>query len=230
MGKLLSYIGQMNGMSKALLGFIAAALSLLPIAALSQSRTDKAGAFDYYVLALSWSPSWCALEGDRRGSEQCDAALDHGFVVHGLWPQYEHGWPSNCTTSERDPSRRQTRDMADIMGSSGSAWHQWKKHGRCSGLSALDYFSHLRAAFASIKRPSVLRQISAPLDIPPSVIEAAFLEVNPGMSPDGVTITCKSGLIMEARICMTRELELRQCGRDVRRDCSARSVIVTPIR
>lgn len=226
----MSYIGQMNGMSKALLGFIAAALSLLPIAVLAETRAGKAGVFDYYVLALSWSPSWCALEGDRRGSEQCDASLDHGFVVHGLWPQYETGWPASCTTSERDPSRRQTRDMADIMGSSGSAWHQWKKHGRCSGLSASEYFAHLRTAFASIERPPVLRQINEPLRVPPSVIEAAFLEVNPEMSPDGVTITCKSGMVMEARICLTKELDLRQCGQDVRRDCSAKSVLVNPIQ
>ena len=39
-------------------------------------------------------------------------------------------------TAERDPSRRESQQMADIMGSGGLAWHQWQKHGRCSGLSA----------------------------------------------------------------------------------------------
>ena len=29
---------------------------------------EKPGQFDYYVLALSWSPNWCAREGDARAS------------------------------------------------------------------------------------------------------------------------------------------------------------------
>ena len=69
-------------------------------------------------------------------SPQCDPARDLGWVLHGLWPQYEDGWPSFCRTAERDPTRRETAAMADIMGTSGLAWYQWKKHGRCAGLSA----------------------------------------------------------------------------------------------
>lgn len=57
---------------------------------------ERAGDFDYYVLSLSWSPNWCATTGDHRESEQCDPARDLGWVVHGLWPQYESGWPSYC--------------------------------------------------------------------------------------------------------------------------------------
>ncbi len=41
----------------------------LTMAALpASSETNKAGEFDYYVLALSWSPNWCALEGDSKNS------------------------------------------------------------------------------------------------------------------------------------------------------------------
>ncbi|MFT6169429.1 MAG: ribonuclease T2, partial [Celeribacter sp.] len=36
---------------------------------------ERAGDFDYYVLAMSWSPTWCALEGDDRNSPQCDRQL-----------------------------------------------------------------------------------------------------------------------------------------------------------
>ena len=61
----------------------------------------KPGQFDYYVLALSWSPNWCAREGDARRSDQCDPRHDHGWVLHGLWPQYHKGWPSFCQTIER---------------------------------------------------------------------------------------------------------------------------------
>ena len=105
------------------------ALSALPLMA----SDDRAGAFDYYVLALSWSPNWCALEGDRREAEQCDTRHAYGWTLHGLWPQYHRGYPSFCRTRERQPSRTMTAEMVDIMGSSGLAWHQWRKHGFVRG-------------------------------------------------------------------------------------------------
>ena len=85
---------------------------------------ERAGAFDYYVMALSWTPNWCRLEGDAKDAELCETSS--GWSLHGLWPQYEKGWPSFCRTSERDPSRRDTAAQADLFGASGFAWHQWK--------------------------------------------------------------------------------------------------------
>jgi ribonuclease T2 len=66
---------------------------------------ERAGDFDYYVMALSWSANWCAATGDARDDPQCDAGRGINFVLHGLWPQYEDGWPSFCRTTERDPQR-----------------------------------------------------------------------------------------------------------------------------
>ncbi|MCY4180184.1 MAG: ribonuclease T2 [Litoreibacter sp.] len=191
---------------------------------------ERAGEFDYYVMALSWSPNWCALEGDARGSDQCDPRHDHGWILHGLWPQFEQGWPSYCNTSARNPSRGQTGAMADIMGTGGLAWHQWKKHGRCSGLSSEDYFALSREAYASVTRPPLLRRLEEPVKLPASVIEDAFLEVNPDLRATGITITCKKQYIQEARICFTKSLEMRQCGVDVRRDCDQNDAVFAPIR
>ena len=191
---------------------------------------ERAGDFDYYVLALSWSPTWCALEGDRRGSPQCDDEANFGWVLHGLWPQYEQGWPSYCKTSERNPSRNDTAAMADIMGSSGSAWHQWNKHGRCSGLSYDDYYALARDAYESVTRPQVFRQLSRAVELPASVIEDAFLEDNPTLSADGITVTCKAGRIQEIRICLTQALKPRTCTGSVARDCQMQDALFSPIR
>ena len=191
---------------------------------------EKAGEFDYYVMALSWSPNWCALEGDAKGSDQCEARHDHGWILHGLWPQFERGWPSYCKTSFRNPSRSDTGAMADIMGTGGLAWHQWNKHGRCSGLTSADYFSLSRAAYDSVTRPEVFRKLDRSVKLPASVVEEAFLKANPQLTPDGVTITCKSSFIQEARICLTRELEPRVCGRDVIHDCTQTKAQFDPIR
>lgn len=191
---------------------------------------DRPGAFDYYVLALSWSPTWCALDGDARGAEQCTDAADTGWVLHGLWPQHDRGWPEHCQTAERAPSRAMTRDMADIMGSSGLAWHQWKKHGSCTGLSARDYYALSRDAFASITRPDVFRKLSQPVRVPARVVEQAFLKANPRLGPDGITITCRAGRIQEARICLSKALVPIACGVDTRRDCTLSDALFDPIR
>ncbi|MFO8126784.1 ribonuclease T2 family protein [Yoonia sp.] len=194
------------------------------------SAQDRAGDFDYYVMSLSWSANWCALEGDARSSEQCDPSADFGWILHGLWPQYEQGYPANCATSESPPSRSDTSAMADIMGTSGLAWHQWRKHGVCSGLSADAYFALSRRAFGRTTRPQVFRALTEEVTLPASLIEEAFLQDNPTLEADQITITCKSGFIQEARICLTRDLEFRDCGRDVIRDCTLTNAQFNPMR
>lgn len=210
--------------------FLVSALLALVLAAPALAEGEKAGEFDYYVLALSWSPNWCAIEGDAKQSPQCDAREDHGWILHGLWPQFHRGWPSYCRTTERAPSRTMTADMADIMGTSGLAWHQWKKHGTCSGLSAQGYFDLSRAAYTSIERPQILRKLDKSVRLPAHLIEEVFLKENPGLSPDGLTITCKQGYIQEARICLSRDLEPVPCGRDVIKDCTLDNALFDPVR
>ena len=203
---------------------------ILFLPTLSQAQTHRPGVFDYYVLALSWSPNWCAVEGDAKGSDQCDARHDHGWVLHGLWPQYHRGWPDFCATAERPPSRAMTAAMADIMGTSGLAWHQWRKHGSCSGLSAAGYFALSRQAYDSIVRPEVFRRLDRSVRLPASVVEEAFLKANPSFEPDGLTVTCRDGHIQEVRICLSRALSPVPCGQDVVRDCSLRDALFHPVR
>lgn len=196
----------------------------------ARAEGERAGEFDYYVLSLSWSAAWCALEGDARADPQCDDGRGLTFVLHGLWPQDEAGWPSYCRTAERDPTRAMTAAMADIMGGAGLAFYQWKKHGRCSGLSAEDYYRTARQAYESIMVPEFFEDVARPLTLPASVIEDAFIEANPGLKRDQITITCKDGLIQEARICLTPELEPRRCGSDVIRDCRLSDAVLEPVR
>jgi ribonuclease T2 len=205
-------------------------LVFLALAAPAFADGERAGDFDYYVLSLSWSPNWCALEGDAEDSPQCDPARDLGWVLHGLWPQYDDGWPSFCRTAERDPTRRETAAMADIMGTSGLAWYQWKKHGRCAGLPPEDYFALARDAYGRVNLPDVFMRLDRSVRLPASVVEEAFLEANPGWEADTVTITCRSDRIQEARVCLTKDLEPRTCGADVVRDCRMQDALFDPVR
>ncbi|MEM1129170.1 MAG: ribonuclease T2 [Pseudomonadota bacterium] len=202
---------------------------LATLASAPTAQADTAGDFDFYVLALSWSPTWCALEGDARDAEQCHPDRDHGWTLHGLWPQYEVGYPADCRTDKRDPSRQQSGDMADIMGSGGLAWYQWKKHGRCTGLDGPDYYALSRLAYDRVARPEVLRQLDRTVSLPASVVEEAFLEANPDLAGDMIRVTCEAGRIDEIRVCLTRELEPRACSSDMAPDCTLERAILDPI-
>src|ERR1700760_3775756 len=119
------------------------------------SRQNAPGAFDFYVLSLSWSPSYCA-ESEERGnggrSQQCNGR-PFSFVVHGLWPQYESGYPEYCEQPSPRLPRNIMTSMLDLMPAPGLIYNEWDKHGTCSGLSSKAYFETIRKARAAIKIP-----------------------------------------------------------------------------
>ncbi len=188
------------------------------------------GQFDYYVLALSWSSGWCKTTGDARHDAQCAPGKGYTFTLHGLWPQDERDYPQDCPPTQRDPSRAQTAAMADIMASPGLAWHEWQKHGRCTGLPAQTYFETARRAYRSITIPPILARITRPLNVAPDVIEQAFLQANPGLTPAMMSVSCEHGVITEARICLTKTLTPRTCSPEVARGCPLPSADLEPVR
>lgn len=225
---------QITPILTALLATVISAAVAIAVAIVSPSTAradgERAGDFDYYVMALSWSPTWCALTGDARNDPQCDPREAFSFVLHGLWPQFEQGYPSYCRTSQRDPSRGQSAAMEDVMGSDGTAWYQWKKHGRCAGIPATDYYANMRKAYTSITLPDVFTKLTKDVKLPASVVEEAFLESNPDLTRDMVTVTCDQGRIQEVRVCLTKDLEPRTCGPDVIRDCRMKNALMDGVR
>jgi ribonuclease T2 len=206
-------------------GALAVTLALL---AAGGSAQDRPGDFDFYVLALSWSPTWCADEGRGSGSPQCRADADLGFVVHGLWPQNENGWPEHCYAGRppRIPGDIATA-MADLMPDRDLVFHQWRKHGTCSGLSPEDYFATTRDAFARIALPSSLATPGRLSRMSAFDVENAFAAVNPGLVADGIAVSCADGRLEEVRICLTRELAFRSCEAVDRHGCRRRSLDVS---
>lgn len=207
------------------LAFVLAVLLLARPAA-----AGEPGDFAYYVLALSWNAAWCAAKGDARGALQCEPRSGIGFILHGLWPQHEGGWPEFCATPHRDPSRAETAAMAGLMGSAGLARYQWRKHGSCSGLAATDYFVLARQAWEAVRRPALLRRIAEPLRLAPEAVEAAFLAANPALFPEAISVTCRDGMIREVRICLSRDLAPRSCTGPAVRECPASEALFPPMR
>lgn len=204
--------------------------ALILAAAPAWAEGERAGDFDYYILSLSWSPGWCEREGDERQALECRAGADRGFTLHGLWPQYDFGWPSWCYGAGRDPDRAEIALMTDIMGSAGLVRHEWRKHGSCSGMDAGAYFDLSRRAYESIVLPEVLEDLDRDVKLPASVVEDAFVEANPELARNAITITCKGGMIEEARICLSRDLTPRPCGLDAQRDCRMPDALMPAVR
>ena len=223
----MRYIGKGAAKGKTVLTMRLLAI-LMILAGLPAKASDDE--FTHYVMSLSWNATWCKIEGDARGADQCDPKHDLGFTLHGLWPQGERGWPEYCRTTERDPSRAMSGRMADIMGSGGLAWHQWKKHGRCSGMSAEAYFKLSRDAYGMINRPALLRKLDKQVRVPPGVVEKAFLEANPALKANQLAVTCRDGFVQEVRICLTKGLVPRACTPKTERGCRLKNALFPPMR
>src|SRR5450755_3082190 len=94
----------------------------------SQQR-NQPGQFDFYVLSLSWSPSFCkeTEERGRESNEQC-RGRPYAFVVHGLWPQYERGFPRDCQVPAPRLYRELMTSMLDLMPAPQLVYHEWDQH------------------------------------------------------------------------------------------------------
>lgn len=188
------------------------------------------GEFDFYVLALSWSPGFCEETGDRRGSRQCERGRRLGFVVHGLWPQYERGFPSNCG-AERGLPRAALDEAEGVFPEESLARYEWRQHGTCSGLGPVEYMKAVRAARAKVQIPEALADLGQDGSTTPQSIERAFSEANPGLRSDMMSVQCRRGALQEVRICFGRDLRgFRTCPEVDRRSCRVGPVRVSAPR
>ena len=211
------------------------ALAVLSVAFGSASAQDRQrnqpGQFDFYVLALSWSPSFCeaTAERGRQAREQC-GARPFSFVVHGLWPQFEKGFPQACQVPAPRLSRNIMSAMLDLMPSPRLIYHEWDNHGTCSGLSQSDYFETIRKARGQIKIPAEYLEVKSHLTVMPGEVEAAFIKANQGLKGTGIAVTCDSRRLGEVRICLGKDLSFRDCPEIDRRACKRDKVVMPPVR
>jgi ribonuclease T2 len=220
---------------------IALALLALGLAAggTAVAQRSEAGVFDYYVLALSWSPTYCADGGDERRDPQCNppgSGRPYAFVLHGLWPQHERGWPQDCSSADGSwvPGPVAER-MLDIMPSKRLIFYEYRKHGTCSGLGVDAYFGLARQLFEKVKIPLRFARVTDDrMTVGVAELAGDFLAANPGLKPDMLVVQCggAGNRLKEVRICFTKAGEFRACGRneDQRRLCSAERMYVPPVR
>ncbi len=202
-------------------------------AAAQDGGRDVPGRFDFYVLSLSWSPSFCAAAAERHSGRsaggQC-GARPYSFVVHGLWPQYEKGFPESCQVPAPRISRRLVSSMLDLMPAPHLVFNEWDKHGTCSGLAAKAYFDMVRKARTAVKIPPEYVDVREPLQVMPKGVADAFIKANPGLTQNGVAIECSRRRLSEVRLCLSKDLQFRDCPDVVRHACRSDNLSMPPVR
>jgi len=191
--------------------------------------TPEAGTFDYYVMSLSWSPQHCATgTSSRTDDRQCTSTRKYGFVLHGLWPQYEAGYPQSCATAAHLTGPL-VESLLDIMPSQALVYHEWSTHGACSGLSPGVYFAQARSAFTSVQIPVRYADPATALQTNASEISRAFREANPALTTDDLAVVCRGNFLQEVRICLDKDLHPRACGHDVHDTCRG-PITIRPVK
>ena len=208
----------------------AADMLAIEIAQAPGAAANTPGSFDFYVFSLSWSPSFCETPAAERARGQCETGANLGFVVHGLWPQYARGFPSDCSPAGRVPSRIALEGARDLYPSEGLARHEWAKHGTCSGKSPTDYFADVRRARDTVAIPVPFATANETQTWAPIDIMRAFIGANPRLRPGMLGVTCQNGELQEVRICFSKDLrEFQNCPEISRQGCRSGEISVPPL-
>ncbi|MGH9546007.1 MAG: ribonuclease T2 family protein [Terriglobales bacterium] len=187
----------------------------------------SSGSFDYYLLALSWAPNYCAGHPNDHSSE-CKIGGHTAFVLHGLWPQANSGAPPmSCSTAS--PVATATVDhMLNFMPSRGLIQHEWQEHGTCTGLSAQDYFAKAEQAFKKVQVPEQYPKLDHSQRFSVAELEKSIADAN--HAPAGAfRISCHAGELVSLEVCVDKDLHYQSCTQSVR-ECPVNQVDMRPPR
>jgi ribonuclease T2 len=188
------------------------------------------GAFDFYLLTLSWSPGFCDTGGDAKAPDQCSVGAGLGFVVHGLWPQYQQGYPQDCDGGSRPVSRTALAMTSGVYPDEGLARYEWRKHGTCTGLSPEGYFATVKRARDRIAVPENFKSLGGDQRSSPIEIARAFVAANPGLRLNAMAVGCVRGELEDVRFCLSKDLSgFVSCPEVTRRSCRSSSIRIAPV-
>jgi ribonuclease T2 len=183
---------------------------------------------------MSWSPTYCGSPAGIDDAQQCGIGRRFAFVVHGLWPQYDNGWPEFCVSKETWVPQDVIDGMIDIMPSKRLIIHEWKKHGTCSGVSMRDYFRATRLLFERVRIPARYLSPNLPVNVSPEQLVTDFVKSNRNLSASMISVQCgnarDSARLTELRICLDRRGNFSQCGTNENKQCQARTLVLPPVK
>lgn len=183
-----------------------------------------------YLLALSWSPQYCASVRDpasTQNKDQCAAPRasgfwDHilsgqrqqranfGWVLHGLWPQSVKGEnPQWCRPVQIVP-KQVLRQNFCVSPSVYLMQYQWAKHGSCMSMAPQAYFETGARLFRGIRFPDMVALARSPQNS--ASIRRAFARQNAGTSDNMYSVHAdRQGWLREVRICLSKAMRPTSC-------------------
>ncbi len=197
------------------------------------SLPEMPGKFDYLVLSLSWSPDYCATSGNND-PQQCSIGKKLGFVLHGLWPQNNTGYPSDCSNKPL-PASVKTK-FPGLYPNQSLYDHEWSKHGTCTGLSPEEYLQAASQLKQSVIIPASYRSPEQPFRASADQLKQAFAQANISFDPSDFEPNCSGSgrFLKELYVCFSRQGQPTECGAELHKDalksCGQPDFLVRNIR
>lgn len=171
----------------------------------------------HFVLALTWSPEFCAtaIGADADTRFQCKSNR-FGFAVHGLWAQAKGArdkcdQPRNCAISLVSDSLVKTHlcMMPGVQLIQG----EWQKHGTCSGLSQRDWFAVIDSLWDDLSLPDPRKMAGAGGTISVKALRdsVALRNKAKGITSGAVMASARDGRLEELRICFSTAFKPMAC-------------------
>ena len=181
-----------------------------PLAGLEEADGD----FDYWVMALSWSPDYCA-SNDYQDVQQCSIGKQLDFVLHGLWPQYDKGYPSFCSDEKLTYDLKV--DYAGLYPNDNLFDHEWEKHGTCTGLTPEGYLEWSETLKTSLVIPTAFDSPLEPFRSDAKSLSAEFIAVNPTFTEDSFAVYCSGSgrFLQEIFVCYEKDGQPTDCSPEV---------------
>ncbi|MFB2768199.1 ribonuclease [Pelatocladus sp. BLCC-F211] len=167
-------------------------------------------------MTLSWSPDYCVTNGNRD-RQQCKSGKKLGFVLHGLWPQYQQGYPSNCSTQKLPPQLK--RQFPGLFPSDKLYDHEWEKHGTCSGMTPAQYLTLSKQLKDSVVIPTAYNRPTKPFRTTIKDLKSAFVSANNQFNADGIAPYCSDSgrFLKEVFFCYSKDRKAGICSAEILR-------------
>jgi ribonuclease T2 len=92
------------------------------------------------------------------------------------------------------------------------------------------FFETVHKARAAVKIPPEFTDLKEPLSVTPNAVEDAFIEANPGLSANAMAVGCDAKRLTEVRLCLSKDLQFRDCAQIAKRSCSREQLTMPPVR
>jgi ribonuclease T2 len=207
-------------------------LAIFSSEAIAQNRGTP-GKFDFYVLTLSWSPNYCATN-QKPDPNQCNSGKKLGFVLHGLWPQYQKGYPANCSLEKLTPAVKQ--QFPGLYPSNHLYNHEWQKHGTCAGTTPQGYLALSKKLKDSVAIPAVYNRPAKPFRTTIQGLKSSFMSANREFTANGIAPYCSDSgrFLQEVFFCYAKDGKAGVCSEEIlkrsRKSCGQADFLVRNVR